>query len=314
MALAHNSKIADKEPSWGSIDKTKLPRNAHADMGNLDEKSSWRYPHHFVKNGKVGGKNGVYISGDMFLHKGGLRAALQAIGGARSGKEESSSSVKAHLARHSKAIGMSDKETASLLSISIIELHSLLEQNIKTSKGGDSNMDLEAKIKELEEQLKAKTDEITALQSDKAIAEFQDKIENLESEKADLETKVEGLETEIAEMKKAKEDLKVLADIGKKAMDSLVEDIKKMSIALEGDKLNEDMLDKELNAFANDFEYLSNKKAKLEVQMGETFKTGDFQPDETKTKTDKAAEERDLGRKIGEANRPKLAVVSHNKQ
>lgn len=102
-ALTHNSKLADDEPDWGDIDKTKLPRNAFAGQGEPDKKSTWSYPHHWVKNGKVG-DNGIYVSGDMYLHKGGLNAAWAAAQGARTGKKASSDII-AHLEKHRKAIG-----------------------------------------------------------------------------------------------------------------------------------------------------------------------------------------------------------------
>ena len=102
-ALTHNSTLADSEPDWGDVDKTKLPRNAFADQGEPDKKSTWKYPHHWVKNGKVG-DDGVYASGDMYLHKGGLNAAWAAAQGARTGKK-AAPEVIAHLEKHRKAIG-----------------------------------------------------------------------------------------------------------------------------------------------------------------------------------------------------------------
>jgi len=104
LALTHNSKLAENEPAWGDVDKTKLPRNAFADQGEEGKKSTWRYPHHWVKNGEVG-EDGIYKSGDMYLHRGGLIAAWAAANGARSG-QEASEEVKAHLRAHRKAIGL----------------------------------------------------------------------------------------------------------------------------------------------------------------------------------------------------------------
>lgn len=110
FALTHNSKLAESEPGWGSVKKTELPRNAHAEMGEAGKKSSWKYPHHWVKGGKLG-EDGVYVSGDMFLHKGGLNAAWAAAQGARSG-EEASAGVKAHLEKHRKALGLTENDLA----------------------------------------------------------------------------------------------------------------------------------------------------------------------------------------------------------
>ncbi len=106
-SLTHNSKTADTEPDWGGLDKTKLPRNAFADEGDPDKKSTWAYPHHWVKNGTLG-KDGVYTSGDMYLHKGGLNAAWAAAQGARS-SQKASQAVIDHLEAHRKALGL-DKE------------------------------------------------------------------------------------------------------------------------------------------------------------------------------------------------------------
>ena len=114
MALTHNSKLADNEPDWGSVDKTKLPRNAFADQGEPDKKSTWAYPHHWVENGGNLDENGVYTSGDMYLHKGGLNAAWAAAQGARSG-EKASQEVIDHLQAHRKAIGADTKAEANAL-------------------------------------------------------------------------------------------------------------------------------------------------------------------------------------------------------
>ena len=109
MALTHNNTLADDEPSWGSVDKTKLPRNAFADQGEEGKKSTWGYPHHWVKNGGNPDESGVYTTGDMFLHEGGINAAWGAAQGARSG-QKASQSVIDHLQSHRKALG---KEEAS---------------------------------------------------------------------------------------------------------------------------------------------------------------------------------------------------------
>lgn len=105
-SLTHNSTLAETEPAWSNIDKTKLPRSAFADMGEEDKKSTWKFPHHWVKGGEVG-EDGIYVSGTMYLHKGGLHAAWAAANGARSGVE-ASASVKAHLQAHRRAIGEAD--------------------------------------------------------------------------------------------------------------------------------------------------------------------------------------------------------------
>lgn len=108
-ALTHNSKLAETEPSWGSVDKKKLPRKAFADMGDRDKVSTWTYPHHFVVSGGKPDEDGRYTSGTMYLHKGGLAAAWGAAHGARSG-EKASAKVISHLSAHRKALGLDGKE------------------------------------------------------------------------------------------------------------------------------------------------------------------------------------------------------------
>jgi len=104
-ALSHNSKVADSEPSWGSVDKTKLPRGAFAEKGEAGSVSTWGYPHHWVSGGGEPDDAGRYTTGTMYLHKGGLNAAWAAAQGARSG-QEASSTVKSHLNTHRKALGL----------------------------------------------------------------------------------------------------------------------------------------------------------------------------------------------------------------
>ncbi len=112
MALSHNSKLSKPEPSWGSVDKTKLPRQAHANQGEPDKKSTWGYPHHWVKGGTQTNEDGVYTNGDMYLHEGGLNAAWAAAQGARTG-QKASQSIKNHLQTHRKALGKDKEEQAS---------------------------------------------------------------------------------------------------------------------------------------------------------------------------------------------------------
>jgi hypothetical protein len=59
-----------------------------------------------VTSGKKNDK-GIFVSGDMYLHRGGLNAAWAAAMGARSG-ENAGASIVAHLKRHRTALGMND--------------------------------------------------------------------------------------------------------------------------------------------------------------------------------------------------------------
>jgi hypothetical protein len=131
MALTHNSKLADNEPDWGSVDKTKLPRIAFAGQGEPDKKSTWSYPHHWVKNGKLGDK-GVYVDGDMYLHKGGLEAAWGAAQGARSGQKAPQAIID-HLQQHRKALGLDKTGSTALIDDAKAKLQRY--QEIHSKKG-----------------------------------------------------------------------------------------------------------------------------------------------------------------------------------
>ena len=107
MAFTHNSQTDPNEPDWGSVDKTKLPHPAFAEQGDPNKKSTWGYPHHWVKGGTKLDTNGCWIDGIMYLHRGGLSAAVAASNGARSG-QQASQSVKDHLQSHRKALGITN--------------------------------------------------------------------------------------------------------------------------------------------------------------------------------------------------------------
>lgn len=104
-ALTHNSKLASDEPKWGGVDKTKLPRGAHAVTGEANKKSTWKYPHHFVRSGGKLSDLGVYTTGDMYCHRGGVIAAWSALMGARSGQRGPQDAIQ-HVQRHRKALGL----------------------------------------------------------------------------------------------------------------------------------------------------------------------------------------------------------------
>ena len=114
MALEHNSKTSPNEPPWADVDKTSLPRNAFADQGEAGKKSTWGYPHHWVANGGGKDENGIYTTGDMYLHRGGLNAAWAAANGARAG-QKASQAVIDHLQSHRRALGMDAGASSSAL-------------------------------------------------------------------------------------------------------------------------------------------------------------------------------------------------------
>jgi ATP-dependent Clp endopeptidase proteolytic subunit ClpP len=132
MALTHNSKLADSEPEWSAVDKTKLPRNAFADQGEADQKSSWGYPHHWVENGGDLNDMGVFTSGDMYLHRGGLDAAWSAANGGRTG-QKASQEVIDHLQAHRQALGLTEGKKM---------LNKKTWYSIKAQNGGEIEIDI----------------------------------------------------------------------------------------------------------------------------------------------------------------------------
>ena len=107
MAFNHGSKVAGQEPPWGSINNAQLPRPAFADMGDLAQKSTWRYPHHWVQGGSNLAENGTFTTGTMHLHRGGLNAAWAAAQGARTGIP-ASPAITTHLQAHRQALGLAE--------------------------------------------------------------------------------------------------------------------------------------------------------------------------------------------------------------
>lgn len=127
--FSHNSTLAKNEPGWGSVDKGKLPRLAFAEHGEADKKSTWGFPHHWVQGGGSPNEAGVFTTGTLYLHKGGLHAAWAAANGARSG-QDASAAVKAHLRRHMAAIGETKQDTAAFYGITTKQLEELDESLI----------------------------------------------------------------------------------------------------------------------------------------------------------------------------------------
>jgi hypothetical protein len=112
-AFTHNSKVADKEPDWGSVEKPPLPDLAFAQPPQDGKKSTRGWPHHWVSS--PGGKddNGEYTTGTLWLHRGGLRAAWSAAHGGRSGKK-APAAVIAHLRKHWNDLGVKVSELQEL--------------------------------------------------------------------------------------------------------------------------------------------------------------------------------------------------------
>ena len=97
MSFAHNSVTTNDEPQWAEVDKTKLPREAFAEMGDEGKPSTWKVAHHWVKNGKDPDSAGRPTEGQMYLHTGGLCG-----GGAP--RPRADPEVVKHLEAHRKAL------------------------------------------------------------------------------------------------------------------------------------------------------------------------------------------------------------------
>lgn len=125
LKFSHNSTLMDSEPTWSEVDRTKLPRSAHADHGDPDKKSTWKYPHHYIVGGGAVDDSGVFTEGTMYLHKGGLNAAWAAAMGARSGQTASQEVIN-HLKTHRKALGLDKEAGVDSLTMKADEEHQVV--------------------------------------------------------------------------------------------------------------------------------------------------------------------------------------------
>lgn len=110
-AFTHNSNVDDNEPDWAAVDKSFLPYlsfvwQAPGTDDNL--KSTWKYPHHWVKGGTERDDHDIWSNGTLYLHRQGLNVAWAAAHGARSG-EMAPPAVIAHLEEHRRALGIEEE-------------------------------------------------------------------------------------------------------------------------------------------------------------------------------------------------------------
>ncbi len=120
--LMHNSQLADDEPDWQSVDKTKLPRLAFAKQGDLDKARTWGFSHHWVRGGDSSSKEGRYSFGTLYLHKAALKKALEKAGqeGAIISPEE-----KAHLEEHRQAVDLEKLDKGKDLSFRLLKVQEM---------------------------------------------------------------------------------------------------------------------------------------------------------------------------------------------
>jgi len=112
-AIDADGTVCDETP-WSQINKSTLPKSSFA-YAPTDKKSDWKLP---------------YKTADGKIHCGGVRAALQAIGGARTGKPMSvPASVKAKLQRAAKTCGIGKESTMEQLTETLFSPLELQEQD-----------------------------------------------------------------------------------------------------------------------------------------------------------------------------------------
>ena len=93
--LIHGDNVKDSEPKWKDINKSELPNIAHAFYVDDKDKSTWKYPHHFISDDF------------MFLHKGGLNAAWAAFQKDKDNLEDDMMlEIEIHLQNHRDALNM----------------------------------------------------------------------------------------------------------------------------------------------------------------------------------------------------------------
>ncbi len=99
--FTHSDETDSDEPGWNAVDEHALPRLAFAEMGEDGNRTTWGYPHHFVKGATAKDNMGAYSDGKMFLHKGQLEKML-----GHADMMHLESPARDHLEAHAKATGM----------------------------------------------------------------------------------------------------------------------------------------------------------------------------------------------------------------
>jgi len=293
MFFTHNSNLMPEPPTkWETTDG--LPRNAFAHTGDANDKASWKYPHHFTMG--VEGKENVQ---SMWLSKDGLMEAMES-----AGKDQNVQAIK-HLAAHAKAIGIDSATTIELLGIDEAKYDGLTS-NIAyiatiNQTGGEETMDdiknLQAKITELEQLLTTANGTIATLQgadTEKTIKDLQAQVETLTTEKG-------ALEKQIADLNDTLKNANAFAEVGKKAIDALKADILKIAAQVDGDTFDKAIMDKQIEAFGNDFELLTKFKGQFEARRQKMFKAGEIHQDPNADQPGAQSDQKDynVGRLVG---------------
>ena len=302
MSLTHNNTISGNESELEkNTDKAKLPHNAYA---NIESK---KFAHHCIADGETGGSQGLYVKGNMYLSRSGLKSALQELG---NGSDQEDQSAKLHLISHANAIGMDKKETAALLNMPASSLADFLNNNTNANNtGGENTMgmtyeELEAKVKTLEASITEKEAVITGMKtSAEALAStVKANVESLEGEIAKYEKSEGELTDKIDDLEKEAKANKVFIEAGKTAIDDMKAEINKVSAQVDGNDYNKELVDKQLNAFGTDAVALTQFKASLEARRAKMFKSGEIHLDKKEDEKTKTQSEYALGQSIGRGN------------
>lgn len=164
MAFVHSNKIDDNEPAWGQVDKTKLPLKAFAnqDVADPEKVTTWKLPHHHVRNGTNPDAKGRFTDGNMFLNRRGLAAAFAAMQGARIGRPmDVTAKTRAHIMKHREAIQekSADEWTDYLENeITILKNNDFTENDIKEIYADSEGIDVDEVYGEIEKRKKRKKD------------------------------------------------------------------------------------------------------------------------------------------------------------
>ncbi len=230
-----------------------------------------------------------------FLHELFITAVVRNTGISKSKLNSDLKEAKVFMGSQGIAVGLAHKimsrsQAMDLLSDvtegkTTFEEHKTKMESINF-QGGETDMELEAKVLDLEKKLESaqslitemtasgKTDELKT-----EIAGLKAEIETLKATIADKATASDTMKTEIETLKTSAKDNDVFVVAGKAHIDGLKTEIKKISVQVEGDAHDEALVDKQLEAFGSDVELLSKFKTSLETRRSAMLHTGDIKPD-----------------------------------
>jgi ATP-dependent Clp endopeptidase proteolytic subunit ClpP len=185
-----SNKVKEDEPTWGSVDKKQLPKEAFA-RNTSENSSEWGYPHHFVVDGGINEDTGRYSSGEFYLHEGGLNAAWAAAMGARTG-EKAEQSVISHLKKHRDALGLDSPEDYNKL-ITMVDTDE--EKNNLALIFNINNLQMKNVCKFLNLSESANEDAVIS-----AVTNLSDKLGNAEKELTNLKNDVNAKNEKITSL------------------------------------------------------------------------------------------------------------------